>query len=324
LKNHASEAACSIAVAVLLASGAASSEVVVPAGEDEPGWLASARDSAARGIDAYFAADFEEAISCLVASLKELTEGFDAYPVDRGLVERAAVTLILSLHALGREEEAREVASGLAELAPAPHGGDLDLSPDARSYIDALTSGIEVTEPGGLEVVPPRESCSISVDGKEIVGTACTLLPGVHWVRVDCGSGWGDHHGVEVASGEETVLDLVPAPGQETPPPPEGSTGSGGEDLLLGAEPDTELPWYGDRWNLVLQSGGLVLAGVGAGLLGGSLQMEQRAYTSHGPGYVGLERTALDLEVAGWVLMGTGAVFLVVGVIRMAGMEGGR
>jgi len=57
---------------------------------------------------------------------------------------------------------------------------------------------------------------------------------------------------------------------------------------------------------------------VGAGLLGGSMRYEEKAYRTHSLKYAGLESKALDMEVSGWVLMGTGAISLLVGTIRMS------
>ena len=78
------------------------------------------------------------------------------------------------------------------------------------------------------------------------------------------------------------------------------------------------MPWYGDGWNLALQGAGVVLLGLGAGLLGGSMRLEEKAYRKHSLGYAELESRAFDMEVSGWVLMGTGAIALLVGTIRMA------
>ena len=48
------------------------------------------------------------------------------------------------------------------------------------------------------------------------------------------------------------------------------------------------------------------------------MRIEERAYRKHSLGYADLEARALDMEVSGWVLMGTGAIVLLVGTIRMA------
>jgi hypothetical protein len=108
-------------------------------------------------------------------------------------------------------------------------------------------------------------------------------------------------------------LDL----GEPEPEPVEEADEKAGEELLLDTQVEP-VPWYGDGWNLALQISGLALLGVGAGLLGGSIQLEERAMTTRSLRYAELEKTAFDMEVSGWVLLGTGAVAFTAGVIRMS------
>jgi hypothetical protein len=54
------------------------------------------------------------------------------------------------------------------------------------------------------------------------------------------------------------------------------------------------------------------------------MRIEEKAYRKHSLGYSKLESQALDMEVSGWVLMGTGAVALMVGTIRMARTGGAQ
>jgi hypothetical protein len=152
------------------------------------------------------------------------------------------------------------------------------------------------------------------VDG-EPVEQAATVIEGIHWVSLSCDGQMGPPSRVDAVAGETLALDLAPEPEPEPEPP---APGAGGKELLVDLEQPGPVPWYGDGWNLALETGGVLLLGLGAGLLGGSLQVEQKALRAHSLRYVGLEQRALDMEVSGWVLLGAGAVALTVGMVRMS------
>jgi hypothetical protein len=255
--------------------------------------------------------------------MKTLTSGFDTHPVDAALIERGAVFLVLSLHAQGRDEEAREVALGLAELKAPPWGGELDLAPDAADFLSDLGAGMDAAPTGTVAVSVPHEECKVSVDGAEAAGLGpMELTAGVHWLRAQCDGQWGEPVRVEIpqGGGVEVVLgEEDPEPPPEPPPPAEEEPEE--KPLLVDVQVRPK-PWFGDGWNLALEGAGVVLLGVGAGLIGGSLKYEKQAFTRPGLGYSGLEQKAFDMEVAGWVLLGTGAVALTVGMIRMSRMGG--
>ncbi len=293
-------------------------------GGEDPDWLVEAAAGIDRGLEAFYAAEFEQAIEHLVPAMKALTAGFDEHPVDRALLERGAVCLILALHAREMDDAARDVALGLAEMAPPPWGPDLDLAPDARTYLDDLAGTMPPARHGTLEIAVPDEGCAVDVDGDPVIaGSPVTvqLTTGVHWVGASCPGGEEQHVRVEIEPEQEAQVSL-PVPGESAPAPGVEPAPVKKDPLLLHTDVHP-VPWYGDGWNLALQGAGVILLGVGAGLLGGSMRVEERAYGTHSLRYADLESKAFDMEVSGWVLMGSGAIALAVGAIRMA-LEGGE
>jgi len=313
-------------LAWLLFSGAAAASTpdVVAADAPDPSWLAPALEAAREGMESYWGAEFDEAAARFVEALGVLTERFDEHPVGIAIIETTSVYLILSLHALGKEQEAGEVAAGLGALLLPPWGADLDLAPASREYLAGLSEGLPPLETGNIGVAAP-EDCTVLVDGEEVgegVVSGMDVAEGTHWVQIRCGSLAGDHRRIVVERGGTVGIEM-PDPGHEVPgqdvqPPPDPA---GKEDLLADLKVEKR-PWFGDGWNLALECSGVLLLGLGAGLLGGSLRIESRARTIFSLRYSSLERTALEMEVAGWVLLGAGAVALTLGVIRMA-MTGG-
>jgi hypothetical protein len=288
----------------------------------QPQWLVEATAGIDRGVEAFYAAEFEQAVEHLVPAMKVLTEKFDVHPVDRLLLERGAVFLILALRAQEMHEEATDVATGLAQFALPPWGVGQDIAPDARSYLDEMASSVPAPDRGTLTVTVAGEGCAVDIDGDPLVAgspVTVTILSGVHWVGTACPGEDVSHVRIEVEPDEETRITVGGEPG---PPPVVESSPAPAEPekpdpLLVHAEVHP-VPWYGDGLNLALQAAGVAVLGLGAGLLGGSMRIEEKAYRKHSLGYVGLERQALDMEISGWVLMGTGAIALMVGTIRMA------
>jgi hypothetical protein len=324
---HRSVLAIPLAAGLLVATGAGA-DGTVAADHEAPEWLVEAEELLHRGIDAYYEAAFEEALTSLEDCAGALVSRHDEYPVSRDTIRVAVVHLILTLHALEREQEALELARGLAEVSAPPWTGDMQLSPAAAAYVEELAATVPPHPTGTLRVLAPQEGCVVEVDGREAEpGQGVELPAGVHWIRLSCDGVPGDHHRVTVTAGEVVELDLSGleleavkvdedgAPEETSGAPP--GTAPGGTLLLEEGRPASR-PWYGDAWNVVLQGAGVVMLGVGAGLLAGAMALSRKAMKTTSLRYVELSGRAFDMQVSGWTLLGAGAVSLAVGVVRMA------
>ncbi len=278
------------------------------------------------GIDAYFEASFEEALPLLTAAMQALLDGRDQAPVPTGMIVRDAVFLVLALHALGRDGEAGAVAQGLAAIAAPPWGLDLDISKDARQFLDVLGAKTEPPAAGTVVASLPAQDCSLLVDG-ETAGKAgegsADVFEGPHWIGAACGHDPGPAHLVEVPAGGRIEIDLSAGMEAGTEEVDEAA-GKGKADLILDLPALSAAPWYGDGWNLALEIVGVAVVTAGAGLLAGGIHVDAQARTKATLGYAGMEQEALRLEASGWVLLGTGTVFLAIGVFRMAVMARDR
>lgn len=290
--------------------------------DEEPAWLVEARESLHRGMDAYYEALFDEALEELSSCTSVLVHGYEKYPVPRDLIRTAVVHLILTLHALGRDEEAEEFARGLAEAGVDDWTEGLDLSPGAMEYLADLEQAMPVPTQGRILVLLPDPACRVFVDGEaRDSGQPADVVTGTHWVSILCEDVSSDHHRVEVDDGQVAEVDLTGLELTATAAPEPSDPQD--HDLLLEEAVVEKTPWYGDVYNIVLQAAGVLLVATGVGLLAGSLHLKREARTTGSLEYARMEGLSRDLGIAGWTLLGTGALGLIVGVIR-AGLMGGQ
>lgn len=305
---------------LLIAPGVRAQDVTVAHDAPVPGWLVEALDALEAGTTAYYDARFEEALAQLQSASKVLVAHHEDYPVARDRIAAAVIFLILTLHALDRDDQARELSEGLVEVKPPPWAEGLDLSPAAREYLEQLESDVEPPPGSLLDVVLPLPPCEVLIDGLPAVGEApYALAAGTHWVQISCDGVYSDHHRVVLDAGASFDLDLShltldAVTVKESPAEKPG--------LLLDQGEVRAKPWYGDAANLVLQASGVVLVATALGLLVGSMRVYEEARKTTSLRYLGLEDRATSLSISGWTLLGAGAVGLVVGVIRMSVMGG--
>ncbi len=317
---------CLLAAKVLscpVAWGQADGQITVEAKAGPPIWLEEALENLALGVDAYYAARFDEALVHLDDASRSLVQGHEMYPVDRDTVCKAVVYLILTLDALERDEEAAGLAAGLAEVTQAPWYEGLDLSPAAMALLDGMAAGVAEAPMGTLTVLVPGNDCAIMLDSHDVeTGAGMFVLAGTHWVQIGCEGVTSDHFAVLVPEGEPVTLDLTGLDLSAVKIEDLPGTGPSVPEMLLDRGPVKAKPWFGHPVNLVLQAVGIVAIGVGAGLLAGSIDVEREAFTTAGLSYGKLEDRATDMQISGWALVCSGGVSLLIGVIRVAMARG--
>ena len=169
------------------------STVLVEGGDDEV--VTEIGLAVARGIDLYYANDFNEAESILQEAWRSLMEAREQHVIPAQLSRTCFVFRMLLDKLSGHEAEAASLA---VEARPYIDPGDLldmDIPPDGLAYIVARLEPCETAPYSVSVVLPPSDPpCTLVVDGDEANagGGTLTVGGGTHWMQATCGgtAGW--------------------------------------------------------------------------------------------------------------------------------------
>jgi len=148
-----------------------------------------------RGIDLYYANDFDQAESILVEAWRALTKAREQHVIPAPLTRMCFVFRMLLDKLSGHDAEAASLAVEARPYLDARDLEEMDIPPDGLAYIVERLEGCE-TAPYSVSVtLPPSDPpCTLAVDGVGANAGSGTLTfgGGIHWMQAACGgdSGW--------------------------------------------------------------------------------------------------------------------------------------
>jgi hypothetical protein len=179
---------------VMLSHAAGGAPTVFAEGGDDES-VAEIGLAVTRGIDLYYANNFDEAGSILQEAWRELMEAREQHVIPAPLTRMCFVFRMLLDKLSGHDAEAASLAGEACPYLDPRGLLDMDIPPDGLAYIVERLEECE-TAPYSVSVaLPPSDPpCTLALDGvgANADGGALTVGGGTHWMQAACGdvSGW--------------------------------------------------------------------------------------------------------------------------------------
>jgi hypothetical protein len=167
--------------------------VLVESGDDEV--VSEIGLAVTRGIDLYYANDFDEAESILQEAWRSLMEAREQHIIPARLTRTCVVFRMLIDKLSGHEADAASLAVEARPYLDPRDLPDMDIPPDGLAFIVGHLEPCE-TAPYAVSVaLPPSDPpCTLALDGEEANadGGMLEVAGGIHWMQATCGgaSGW--------------------------------------------------------------------------------------------------------------------------------------